>query len=197
MQPHSSRALPRLGTDSSGMVLEVSYGSGLCPHQQLHSQALAAGPGSRLGLSGNPERLTAFGLRATDDQVGFGSEKGEDKFLDSGALELCSFLFVGESWDPRVLIEAGGSTLKRWARPRAEAHLTSCRGWHCGEGPQLISQARRETKSKVSERSATWRVQTHRSRMGTEKKTKGKVVRVEREGQAEELSLGKANVLCP
>lgn len=130
-------------------------------------------------------------------KLALAQKRGEDKFLDSGALELCSFLFVGESWDPRVLIEAGGSTLKRWARPRAEAHLTSCRGWHCGEGPQLISQARRETKSKVSERSATWRVQTHRSRMGTEKKTKGKVVRVEREGQAEELSLGKANVLCP
>lgn len=76
MQPHSSRALPSLGTDSSRMVLELSYGSGLCPHQKLYSQALAAGPGSRLGLSGNPEGFTAFGLRATDEQVGFGSEKG-------------------------------------------------------------------------------------------------------------------------
>lgn len=108
-------------------------------------------------------------------KLALAQKRGEDKFLDPSALELCSFLFAGDSWDPRVLIEAEGSTPERWAQPRAEAHLTSCRGWHCGEGPQLISQASRETKIKVSERSATWRVQTHHSRMETEKKTKGKV----------------------
>lgn len=58
----------------------------------------------------------------------------------------------------------------------------------------LWGRARRETKIKVSERSATWRVQTHHSRTETEKKTKGKS-KVEREGQAGELSIGKASVL--
>lgn len=111
-------------------------------------------------------------------KLALAEKRGEDKVLDSSALALCSFLFGrGDRWDPRVLIEAGGSTPERWARPRAEAHLASCRGWHCGEGSQLIGQARRETKIKVSERSATWRVQTHHSKIETKKKTKGKAVR--------------------